>query len=105
MPYHTNSDAKKMEKNSPKKKDGARRGAVGKKTEKGMRSDKKDDLALNPGFGMKEGTGRLSKFQKDFMEVHSKSHSKAHNDMMVKLMKEGMCPERAHQETMKKVGK
>jgi len=54
---------------------------------------------------MKEGTGRLSKFQKEFMETHSKKHSKEHNDMMVKLMKEGMCPERAHQETMKKVGK
>lgn len=101
MPYHTNGDVKKMEKNSPKKKKpaGGRRGVAGK------RNDRKDDLALNPGFGMKEGTGRLSKFQKEFMETHSKKHSKEHNDMMVKLMKEGMCPERAHQETMKKVGK
>ena len=82
-----------------KKPAGGRRGVAGK------RNDRKDDLALNPGFGMKEGTGRLSKFQKEFMETHSKKHSKEHNDMMVKLMKEGMCPERAHQETMKKVGK
>jgi len=102
MPYHTNSDAKKMEKNSPKKKTTGRgRGGV----VVGKRKDRKDDLALNPGFGMREPTGRLTKFQKEFMETHSKKHSKEHNDMMIKLMKEGMCPERAHMETMKKVGK
>ncbi len=100
MPYHTEKDVKNSKPKSTNKKPPAGRGGV-----VGKRTDKKDDLALNPGFGMKEGTGRLSKFQKDFMDVHSKSHSKAHNDMMVKLMKEGMCPERAHQETMKKVGK
>ena len=108
MPFHTNSDAKKMEKNSPKKRTGGAGGAGRKKpakTTSGMRSDRKDDLALNPGFGMREGTGRLTNFQKDFMKVHEKQHSKAHNDMMIKLMKEGACPERAHMETMKKVGK
>jgi len=102
MPYHTNSDAKKMEKNSPKKK---KTGGKSGRVVVGKRKDRPDDLALNPGFGMKEGTGRLSKFQKEFMVEHSKKHSKEHNDMMIKLMKEGMCPERAHMETMKKVGK
>ena len=87
MPYHTEKDVKKSKPNSPKKKNNPHSSAVAN------------------GFGMRKGTGRLTKFQKDFMETHSKGHSKAHNDMMVKLMKEGMCPERAHTETMKKVGK
>jgi len=56
-------------------------------------------------YGVKPATGKLTKFQEDFMKVHKKSHTKAHNDMMVSLMKKGMCPEKAHMETMKKVGK
>ena len=56
-------------------------------------------------YGEKKATGRLTKFQEDFMKIHRKNHSKAHNDMMVKLMKEGKCPEKAHMITMKKVGK
>ncbi len=56
-------------------------------------------------YGVKPATGKLTKFQEEFMKTHKKNHSKAHNDMMISLMKKGMCPEKAHMETMKKVGK
>ncbi len=56
-------------------------------------------------YGEKKATGKLTAFQENFMKTHSKNHTKKHNDMMIKLMKGGKCPEKAHIETMKKVGK
>ncbi len=78
----------------------------GKMDKDGNGKDKpKPKPKSNSNFGVKPATGKLTKFQEDFMKTHKKSHSKAHNDMMIQLMKKGMCPERAHMETMKKVGK
>ena len=56
-------------------------------------------------YGEKKPSGKLTVFQENFMKTHSKQHTKKHNDMMIELMKKGKCPEKAHAETMKKVGK
>jgi len=47
----------------------------------------------------------LSKRQKELMKEHKVHHTKAHMDMMKKLMLKGFCFEQAHEKTMKKIGK
>ncbi len=47
----------------------------------------------------------LSPRQKQLMKEHKQHHTKAHMDMMKKLMLEGYCFEQSHQLTMKKIGK
>tara|TARA_R100000700_G_C3063811_1_gene77324 strand:+ start:226 stop:420 length:195 start_codon:yes stop_codon:yes gene_type:complete len=51
------------------------------------------------------GNGKLTQRQKDAMKRHSKHHTKAHLDMMTKLMKEGKTFLEAHNMTKKKIGK
>tara|TARA_Y100001937_G_scaffold128634_1_gene206353 strand:+ start:862 stop:1017 length:156 start_codon:yes stop_codon:yes gene_type:complete len=47
----------------------------------------------------------LAPNQKKAMNKHKVHHTKAHMDMMTKLMKQGHTFKQAHDKTMKKIGK
>ena len=60
---------------------------------------------MKPKMKPKMKKKELTMGQKKMMGNHKVHHTKAHMDMMTKLMKQGHTFKQAHDKTMKKIGK
>ena len=60
---------------------------------------------MKPKMKPKMKKKELTMGQKKAMTKHKVHHTKAHMDMMTKLMKQGHTFKQAHDKTMKKIGK